>query len=353
MELIIILVCLSLNAILAAVEMSFVTVAKARLRELAKGGSADAKRVLRLRESPERTLSVIQIGISTVGALAAATGGVGAGSVIQPFLRTHLGLEGKLPEIIALALVVLPYTYLSVVIGELVPKAVAMRSPWQIVRVASRYFGFFERLFAPVVSLLEVSTQFILHLLRPRWRWGKGSYDEGEAIDLARLSHHTRESVLNLIELDQTRVGDLAIPWQKVEFIERRHTMAEVDRHIHLLGHTRLPVVEGGQVIGFLHTKEFGLYRKSGGDMWRRLIRPILFLEESAHAMAALRVMQERRTQMSIVLREGQCVGLVTLEDILEQVVGPIFDEDDGVDAGGWATKALAFEKTASSLNKS
>jgi putative hemolysin len=133
-----------------------------------------------------------------------------------------------------------------------------------------------------------------------------------------------------------------------VEFIERRHTMAEVDRHIHLLGHTRLPVVEGGQVIGFLHTKEFGLYRKSGGDKWRQLIRPILFLEESAHAMASLRVMQERRTQMSIVLSKGQCVGLVTLEDILEQVVGPIFDEDDGLDKGGLTTKALAGDSSFS-----
>jgi putative hemolysin len=131
-ELAVIAACLLLNGILAGVEMAFVTIGRPRLRELARSGNRDAQSILKLRENPERTLSILQIGITLVGAIAAAVGGAGAEELLDPILMQRFAVTEETAEIIGIILVVLPITYLSVVVGELVPKALALRNPQKI-----------------------------------------------------------------------------------------------------------------------------------------------------------------------------------------------------------------------------
>src|ERR1035437_1750694 len=129
MEWIVILVCLGLNALLAAAEMSFVTVTRSQIKELVKTGKASATVLLALRENPERTLSVMQVGIGMVGALAAAVGGVEAHQKIAPYFIAKFALSPQVGNFLSVATVVIPLTFVNVIFAELVPKTLALRNP--------------------------------------------------------------------------------------------------------------------------------------------------------------------------------------------------------------------------------
>ncbi len=160
LEGLIILICLLLNALLAGAEMAFVTVSRPTLRELVRQGHTEAKLLLGLRENPERTLSVVQVGITLIGALAAAVGGAGAEELLSPGIETSLGVGGNTADTIAIGLVVLPLTYLTVVIGELVPKTLALKNSLKFALRASPWLLMFDKVFGPVVTLLEWSSSW-------------------------------------------------------------------------------------------------------------------------------------------------------------------------------------------------
>lgn len=330
-EFAIIVSCLVLNAIFAAVEMAFVTVTKARLRELARGGrkgSREAQRILALREKPERTLSIIQIGITIVGALAAAVGGMGAAGTLSPYLSDRFGLGAESAQAIAVFLVVAPITYLSVVFGELVPKTLALRNPLRIVLAAGRWLVIFDQLFRPIVWILESSTRAVLALLGPR---GYEKEEVSEAVELNHLSEKTREYVLNLVDLEKKLIRDVKLPWESVVYIREGMSADDVEKVVLESGHTRLPVLRriGESVAGMINTKEFSVLRASGKMEWERLIRPVVQVEEGLPILRALRRMQDSRSHLSITYAGGARTGIVTVEDIFEEIIGDLYDEDD------------------------
>ena len=144
--------------------MAFVTVNRQELRAKAKK-SRSARYLLKLKTNPERTLSVIQIGITLVGAIAAAVGGAGADDLLRPLLVEKYHLSIKAAEILSIAIVVLPISYLNVVVGELVPKTLALRNSMAIASATAPFLYYAEKVLSPIVSLLEVSTNFILKFI--------------------------------------------------------------------------------------------------------------------------------------------------------------------------------------------
>ena len=328
-EFAVILVCLLLNGLFAAVEMAFVTTTKPRLREMARAGNRDAARILRLRENPERTLSVLQIGITAVGAVAAAVGGIGAVSYLGPWLQGHLSIGRAAADTLAIVAVILPMTYFSVVAGELVPKTLALRNPVGIVLRSARWLVLFDRILSPVVTLLEGSTRAVLRRLKKPVHSTAEALAEGEAVELDSLSDQTREYVLNLVDLERRRIRDVRLPWNEVVHVHETDSAETVTRVVLDSGHTRLPVIKEGQVLGILNTKEFFLLTGRGGGDWRALVRPVVRVDESAPILRALTLMQERRSHLSITFNQGRLSGIVTVEDIVEEVIGDLFDEDD------------------------
>lgn len=328
MEIILIAVCLLLNAVLSGTEMAFVTVSRPRLRELARAGDPAAQKNLALRDNPERTLSIIQVGITLVGALAAAVGGAGAEEALQPFFQTTLGVGEPLSEFLSILTVVVPITYLSVVVGELVPKALALRNPQTIVLRTARWLVRFDQIFAPIVSALEWSTKKFLQLF---FRWAKHEQPPADsaAVELDLLSHQTRQYVLNLVDIEKKRVKDVMLPWEQVVSVRVDQSIDEVENTVISSRHTRLPVLREDTVIGIMNTKEFMALRRSGLEDWQTIIRPIVQVQESDPILRALRQMQEKRSHLSIVFSQNRRVGIVTMEDILEEVIGDVFDEDD------------------------
>ncbi len=163
-EFVVVLACLVINAVLACIEMAFVSVGRPMLRQLAMTGNPDAKRLLTLRENPERTLSVLQIGITLVGVISAAVGGAGAEETLSPWLQARLQVTEPIAEIISILLVVVPITFLSVILGELVPKTVALKRPLSIALFSSRWLSLADAVLAPIVGIMEWMTKQILRI---------------------------------------------------------------------------------------------------------------------------------------------------------------------------------------------
>lgn len=261
-EILVVVICLALNSLLAAYEMAFVSISRSELKALAKSGDKLAKSLLLLREKPERTLSVIQIGITLVGAVAAAVGGAGAAESIMPIFMQKFSLSERGAEMVALIIVVLPITYLSVVVGELVPKTLALRNPTKIVLLGAKTLFIMDRILSPVISVLEWSTQKILNVFFPRSKQIKEV--EQVTIDLNELSPIHKNYMLNMADIETKHLREILVPWSQVVYIQSTFSIEEVFQIVINSGHTRLPVEAHGTILGVLHTKEFMALQRRG-----------------------------------------------------------------------------------------
>jgi putative hemolysin len=327
LEIIIILICLLLNALLAGSETALIALNKASLRAQAKEGVERAKLLLQLRENPERTLSVIQVGITFVGAFAAAVGGAGAEEAIAPWIHQRFGLGEPISEFLAVFSVVIPLTYASVTLGELVPKTLALRRPMFVASKAAPWLLLVSRMIDPVVTLLESSTRRIIEFFPKKHTQAEEASEFSFAIE--SMSPVNRQYIMNMVKIESTTVREIYIKWSEVIFVDATDSIEKVENTIISSGHTRLPVVKGGKVIGILNSKEFLAFRKTGRSDWANLYRPSLSVQEITPILTALRSLQEKRAHMAIVYSGAMVAGIVTMEAIFEEIIGDIYDEDD------------------------
>jgi putative hemolysin len=317
----VVIACIALNAALAALEIAFVSASKAEIRAHAAAGDVRVWRFLRLRETPERTLSAIQVGITLVSLLSGAVGGVGAQEFVSPWLQQRHGLGDGLATVLAIALVAVPLMFVTIVVGELVPKALALRHPEQIALAGARGLDLLERTFLPVVGVLAWTTKFLVA------RIPRGPFGAGRAGGAAVPGQHY---ALDLVDLARRRVRDAMVPWSRTVTADasmRPQALADLAL---ASGHTRLPVLRHGEVDGVLHTKELLAFLAAGERDWRTLVRPAVTVGLEDALAGVLRLLQSRRSHMGIVVdRGGAPAGIVTLEDILEEVLGDLYDEDD------------------------
>ncbi|PIT98744.1 MAG: HlyC/CorC family transporter [Bdellovibrionales bacterium CG10_big_fil_rev_8_21_14_0_10_45_34] len=329
-EIFVVAVCLIVNGLLAAIEMAFVTVTRVRLRDLAQKGSTAAKEILELRESPERTLSVLQIGITGVGAIAAAVGGGGAVQSISPWLLGQTNLSETAAQVISIVFVVVPITFLSVVVGELVPKTFALRSPTPIVLAAAKPLRILDTLMSPLVTVFEKATHLLLRLLPGPSKSDLQKDQSVATLDMLNVSSSTKQYVINLVEVERKFVRHIYLPWSRVDFVKHSDDVASVVKVVISSGHTRLPVVDGESVVGIINTKEIIAFREQGNTDWTQLIRPTITISDHFSLLKTLRIMQSRKSHLGVVHSlDSKLLGIVTLEDIVEEIFGDIFDEDD------------------------
>lgn len=327
-ELILITVCLAINALLAGSETAFIAVSKPDLRELVKNGDPKIKQLLALRENPERTLSIIQVGITFVGAFAAAIGGAGAEEEISPWIISRFGLNDFLSELIALTIVVIPLTYISVVLGELVPKTLALRRPLFIASNAAPWLTKISNLVSPIITLFEESTKKILSLFPPKHVISEEQSDNATT-ELDLLSPPSRQYVVNIMKIEKTTVNEILVPWSEVIFVEEYQSQEQIEHTIISSAHTRLPVVKNDDVIGILNAKEFLALQKTGESNWQSLLRAAYKMDIHTSILSALRLMQEKRIHMAVVYDGKNKRGIVTMEAIFEEIIGDIYDEED------------------------
>ena len=319
--LLVVVACIALNAALAALEIAFVSASRADIRAHAIVGDVRVGHFLRLRETPERTLSAIQVGITLVSLLSGAVGGVGAQEFVSPFLQQRIGLGEGAATALAIAIVAIPLMFVTIVAGELVPKALALRHPEQIALAGARGLQLLERAFLPIVGVLAwVTKRLVARIPRPPFGAGR----EGPAA--VTRPHYT----LDLVDLGQRRVRDAMVPWSQTVTADASMLPQSLADLALASGHTRLPILRDGEVSGVLHTKELLTFLAAGERDWRTLVRPAVTVGPQDPLLSVLRLLQARRSHMGIVMGlDGAPVGIVTLEDILEEVLGDLYDEDD------------------------
>ena len=326
--LLVISLCLFINAVLSCLEMAFVTVSRPHLKQLAAKGNSAAKRILRLRETPERTLSVLQIGITLVGAISAAIGGAGAEESLTPYLMVQFPITIEVANGISIGLIVVPLTYFSVVIGELVPKSLALKFPMKLALSGGLMLQALDKFFSPFVFILEVSTKFFLRMISMGVK-AELTVHENTAIDIEPLSDVNKQYVLNQINIDKRTVKDIFVPWEEVSTISTETHFLEIMQKIKDFRHTRIPVVDEGAVIGLLHAKEFVSESEIARLDWKQLIRPVVKLNPKEPILSALKKLQSKQSHLAVIMEDKSPIGIVTMEDIFEEVVGDISDEDD------------------------
>jgi putative hemolysin len=330
------------NGFLAMAEIAIVSARKVRLQQRAEEGDAKAKIALELANSPSRFLSTIQIGITLVGILAGAFGGVTIAEQLAPKLN-RIAWIAPHGGAVSLSIVVLGITYLSLIIGELVPKQIALHHAERISAAVAPSMRTLSWLAAPLVKLLSLSTQLVLRAfgVRP----SEEATVTEEEIKLM-IEQGTQEGVFEPSEQEIVervfRLGDrtansLMTPRPDVVWLDPNEPPEEIQQKITADSHTHYPVAEGqiDHIIGLVNSKDLLSQNLSCQPIdLRSVLRPALFIPESMSALDMLERFKQKRTHVAFVIDEhGGFQGLVTTSDILEAIVGDIPMPDEAEEA--------------------
>jgi putative hemolysin len=319
-----------LNGFFALAEMAVVSARRVRLQHAADTGRAGAKTALELKLDPGRFLSTVQIGITVIGVLAS----VFSGATFADRMAVVLKPYSAHAEGLSFALIVLVVSYLTLILGELVPKRVALRRPEAIARYLAPMLAAMTRVVAPIAWFLSASSNLVLHLVPVRAAEPAPVTEEEIAIMLreAQATGHVHAAETAIVQmalrLGDRRVGAVMTPRTKVEWLDLADTEEENWRKVHDSNYSRFPVFEGGLsvVAGIVQVKDLLTAEMSWQTFdLKRLVRPPLYIPETATALRALEVFRKSGESMLLVVDEfGDFQGVVTLHDILQALVGDI-----------------------------
>lgn len=335
-ELLVLLLLLVTNGILAMAEAALISARKSRLRELAEAGSQQAASALEQALEPARFLSTVQVGITLIAVLAGAFGGGVLTERIANFLLQFAALE-TLARPLALGLVVICITLASVVIGELVPKRIALLASERIAMMLVRPVKTMSRIVSPAVSLLTWLTDLALRPFGLHNAPSETSVTEEEVNILVEqgmtegvFNETERDMVAGVLELDEMPVTYLMTPRPKMVFLDSAEPDENNWRKVVASGHSNFPVVHGNreQVVGMVSVKAIWANNAFGvPTQMRHLLTPPLMVPESMMASQLLEQFKVTSKHVGLVADEfGAVAGIVTLYDVLEAIVGDIPD---------------------------
>jgi len=339
-EILVIVVLILINAIFVAAEIALVTVRRTRIEQLVDEGSRSARRVRRLISQPGRFLAVIQLGITFVGFFASAFAAVSLTVGLRD-LFDDIAVLAPYAGLLALLIVTALVSFFTIVFGELVPKTLALAHAERYALALSPLVDLVGRLLGPAVWLLTRVTNAVNRLLGVRDVRAADAITTQELKLLVErggeqgiLEAEEEQMISAVMELGESRIHEVMVPRTDIVAVPVTATFGEVVDAIIRDGHSRMPVFERSidNIVGLLYAKDLLRYLKGTEEPpeIRTLLRPPLFVPESLSVDDLLHELQRRRVHIAIVLDEyGGTAGLVTIEDLLEEIVGEIQDEYD------------------------
>lgn len=334
-------VLIALNAIFASAEIAVLTVNEAKLERMAEQGNKRAGRLFRLTREPAKFLATIQVAITLSGFLGSA---FAADNFSDPLVDLALSLGVNVPrstlDVIAVVLITLILSYVTLIFGELVPKRIAMKRSEQIAMGISGIVSGISVAFKPLVWLLSVSTNLVLRLcgIDPNEAEDQVSEEEIRMMvdagsENGTIDHQEKEFIQNVFEFNDIMVGNISTHRTDVVVLWLEDTDEVWEKTIHENRHTLYPVCDGSpdKIVGILNAKDyFRLGDKSRQSVMDQAVHPAYFVPETIKADLLFRNMKKTRNTMAVVMDEyGGMVGIITIYDLIEELVGDLGDEPD------------------------
>lgn len=333
-QILVILLLMVANGLFSMSEMAIVSARRARLQELVEQGDLKARAALELANSPNRFLSTVQVGITLIGTLTGAFGGATLAQAIAPFIERIPALAES-SQAIAFGIVVLLITYLSLVIGELVPKRLALNNPERIAMTVAGPMGMIARFTSPVVHLLSLSTEAVLRLLRADAASDEPLVTEEEIKVLVRQGTEAgmfeaaeQDMVERVFRLGDERVSGLMTPRLEIVWLDLNDSVETNRRKMAESRHSRFPVCQEtlDNVLGVVHVTDVLASSLNGEPLdLTVLLRQPLVIPEQTLALKVLELFKQSGSHIAIVVDEyGVIQGVVTLNDVMEVIIGDV-----------------------------
>lgn len=328
------------NGVFAGAEIAIISVRSTRLEELAAAGGSGVA-LARLRANPERFLATVQIGITVVGATTAAFGGATLADRLAELLQP-LGMTERIAADVALVAVVIGVSYLTLVLGELVPKSLGLKWSERYALAVARPLALLATISAPFVRLLTGSSNLVLRAFGDHTSFTESqiSRDEllshiGQAVGSGEVSERASKIATRAIDLDELHVSALMTPRSAIVAIDTDATIDDLGRQLDASDEERYPVQRGDDILGYVTTRDLG--RLIGGRVTGGLgaiTRSVHVVPETAYALDVLDALQRRRVAIAVVVDEaGGVEGILDIDDLAEELVGSLLvgaKRDDG-----------------------
>lgn len=346
-EIVIILLMLLLNAIFASYEMALASTSRSRLLALQQAKKKGAEQALYMKDRMEASLAVVQLGITLAGAIAAATGGASVQESIAPRLAANFGIPAVYAEVLSLLCLILPLSAFTIVFAELVPKMFALTHKEGVCMALSPAMKMITHIAGPLVSLFENAVKRIMLLsakkkavLEPSLDEQQGLHELTAAVALARASRligaHEERIVLSAASLSTRPIRDIMLLASDISMISIHDSLSDALIKAHMDMHTRFPVCSKNNdpqsIEGYVNFKDILLAIKmnSADPTLRGITRAVMRIDQKTPISQALSLMIQSKSHIALVAgEENQILGMITLEDILEELVGEIEDEFD------------------------
>ncbi|MDR2188018.1 MAG: hemolysin family protein [Azonexus sp.] len=331
MDIILLIVLVIVNGLFAMSEIALVTARRARLARMAEDGDSAAEVAIKMGEEPTRFLSTIQIGITSIGILNGVVGQAALAKPLALWLQS-IGVAQRVSDVGSTVVVVMVITYVTIVVGELVPKRLGQINPEGIARLVARPMAMLSTISRPFVYLLSTSTTLILGLFGQRDAKGPSVTEEEihallvEGSEAGVIEKDEHEMVRNVFRLDDRQIASLMVPRADIVWLDLARPGEENLLLMAESEHSRFPVCRGGfdDILGIVSAKQMLNQTLRGGppDLTKRLQAPV-YVPESLTGMELLAQFRSSGTQMVFVVDEyGEVLGLITLQDLIESVTG-------------------------------
>jgi len=346
MDVALLLFLIFLNALFAMSEMALTASRKARLQVMVEAGDSGARHAMALHDDPTKFLSVVQIGITSIGILNGIVGDAAFSAPIAHWLQETFPIRIRAAEIAATAFVVVVITLLTIIFGELVPKRLGIMYPETVARLVARPMEWLSALTRPLVRLLSWITEGTLRLFGIRGDARSSVTEEEiaasleEGLDAGVIEAQEHQMVRNVFRLDDRQVGSMMIPRAEIVWLEATSTAADVLAVISDEEHSRYPVCRGGldDVLGVISAQRL-LQQAIQGQAFAvdRDLQPPVFVPETLSGMELLEHFRASSTQIVFVVDEyGEVQGMITVRDVLEAITGEFSTETE---ADSWAVR--------------
>lgn len=336
------LILILCNAFFAATEIAVISLNPTKVRARAEEGDKKAVKMLKMIEKPNGFLSTIQIGITLAGFLGSAFAAENFAALLSGWLAGVFGLSAGAAgwlDTVSVVLITLILSFFSLVLGELVPKRLAMKYSDKMAEAVCGFITFLSVLLTPLVWLLSVTTNGVLRLFRINPDDNEKPVSEEDIVVMldagaeeGTLTQDNIEYIKNVFELDNLTASDVMTPRNAMETVTTDMTEEELFNLIDESGYSRLPVedTESERIVGILHVRDYLLHHDEEGFELSQAITEPTYVPETIHLDKLFRDMQSEHDHIVIVVDEyGGTAGLLTMEDILEELVGEIWDEQD------------------------